>query len=132
MQRAAKGPYEGGHHVGRDVSRLHVFREADRLVDDIYRTTTGMPGAERYGLRSQIRRASVSVPSNLGGSRRTTRDFLRFVELALGSASEAAYLLGVAARLSLLPIEPARDLAFRYTVVAKRLQKLIASLEHSP
>jgi four helix bundle protein len=93
-----------------------------------------MPVEERYGLQAQIRRASISVPCNLieGGARRGTKDFLRFVEMALGSASEVAYLLQVATRLSMLPPRVGSDLNSCYISVVRRLQKLITSLENQP
>ncbi len=120
--------------MGRDVNNLNVFHVADELVPAIYSATGGFPPQERYGLQSQMRRASISVATNLveGCARRTTRDYLRFVELALGSASEARYLVTLAARLNFLQPVIASDLSSRYDRVVRSLQKLIASLENQP
>lgn len=85
----------------RDPNKLAVFKMADLLVEEVYRATAGFPDAERYGLTSQIRRASVSVPSNLveGCTRESGADFRRFVEIAAGSAAELQYQLSLSIRL---------------------------------
>ena len=84
--------------MSRDPTKLKVFKLADDLVPEVYRRTRGFPSEERYGLQSQIRRAGISVSTNLveGCARRTTKDYLRFIEISLGSASEARYLLSLA------------------------------------
>jgi four helix bundle protein len=120
--------------VGRDVNKLTVFHVADELVLTVYKATAGFPAEERYGLQSQMRRAAVSTASELveGSSRRTTREYLRFVEISLGSASEVRYLVTVARRLDFLTASVADDLISRYSHVVRGLQKLIASLESQP
>lgn len=86
----------------RNLGELKVFELADRLAEDVYRLTVLFPKEERFGLTQQLRRAAVSVPSNLveGCSRESQADFRRFVEIALGSAMEARYQVGFAYRLS--------------------------------
>jgi four helix bundle protein len=123
-----------GGIVGRDVNKLTVFHVADELVLTVYKVTAGFPPEERYGLQSQMRRAAVSTASDLveGCTRRSTRDYLRFVELSLGSASEVRYLVTVARRLHFLTQSTAADLTSRYTRVVQGLQKLIAALENQP
>ena len=83
----------------RDTSKLHVFTTADRLaLDDVHGATRDLPRADQYELGSQLRRAALSVPTNLveGGQRHSTREYRRFVGIALGSAAETRYLLTVA------------------------------------
>jgi four helix bundle protein len=112
--------------MSRDPRKLRAFLAADELVLDVYRETKDMPAEERYGLQSQIRRAAVSVAANLveGSARRSERDFLHFVGIAIGSASEARYLIGLAARLGYTHMAACDRLAERYTGVVRGLQAL--------
>ncbi|MEO8681773.1 MAG: four helix bundle protein [Vicinamibacterales bacterium] len=116
--------------MSRDPNKLRVFAQADDLVPGVYTLTRLLPDAERYGLQSQIRRAAVSAPTNIveGCARRSEKAYLNFLEVALGSASEVRYLLGLAVRLEFLPTAEANALAEHYTAVIKGLQKLIDSL----
>jgi four helix bundle protein len=95
----------------RDYRKLKVFVLADELAIAIYQFTKPFPREEQFGLTSQVRRAAVSVPSNIaeGSSRRTEADFLRFLELALGSLREVEYLVPLAHRLGYLP-NPGHDI----------------------
>ena len=104
---------------------------ADALVVDIYQRTSGFPVEERYGLQAQVRRAAVSVPTNIveGCARRTTRDYVQFLAVALGSASEVRYLLDVALRLGFLGQADHDVLEPRYDETVRALQGLIQSLD---
>jgi four helix bundle protein len=77
--------------VNRSFRDLEVWRESMQLVEEIYRLTAGFPSEERFGLASQLRRAAVSIPSNIGeGARRKRRrPFLYHLEIALGSQGES-------------------------------------------
>ena len=116
--------------MSRDPTKLKVFKLADDLVLEIYRRTRGFPPEERYGLQSQIRRAAISVPTNLvdGCARRTTKDYLHFVVISLGSASEVRYLLGLANRLGILGQADLDELIPRYGELIRGLQGLLDAL----
>ena len=114
----------------RDYRKLDVFVEADALVPLVYRLTAALPPSERYGLQSQIRKAAVSVATNLveGSSRRSTTEYCRFVEIAYGSAREAGYLLMLAARLGFLEESDVLPLVTRYSGLQAGLYSLVESL----
>jgi four helix bundle protein len=85
----------------RSHEKLDVWKASIDLVLEIYRMTGGFPSDERFGLTSQIRRASVSIPSNIaeGAARNSDSDFVRFLYISQGSASEVETQLLIASRL---------------------------------
>lgn len=109
-----------------DYKKLKVWVKADEFVLQVYRATENLPVAERYGLRSQIRRSAVSVPSNLaeGAGRDTDPQFQQFTRNALGSANEVEYQLSLAHRLGFLPPDRAKEL----TAKANELRRMLAAL----
>jgi len=74
----------------RKYQQLIVWQKAMLLVSEIYRLTQGFPDNEKFGLTSQLRRAAVSVPSNIaeGSGRGSDKDFCRFLYQARGSLTE--------------------------------------------
>lgn len=74
----------------RSCKDLEVWQVGMELVEEVYRFSAAFPPDERFGITSQIRRASVSVPSNIaeGHGRESTQDFIRFLRMAQGSIKE--------------------------------------------
>ena len=117
--------------MSRNHEKLKVFGMADELAIAVYRATADFPIAERFGLQSQIRRAAVSVPTNIveGAARRTGRDYLKFLDISLGSASEVRYLVSLSSRLELIPAATARALEERYDNLLRALQAMLTTLQ---
>lgn len=88
----------------QDFRNLKVWEKAHALTLEVYRQTRSFPADERFGLTSQLRRSCASVPANLaeGCARSGDVDFARFVNIALGSASETDYHLLLSRDLSYL------------------------------
>ncbi len=108
-----------------------MFQVADSLALHVYLHTASFPATERFGLQSQLRRAAVSVATNIveGCARRSHADYARFLDIALGSATETDYLLDLSRRLGML--SPAayaecRDCARQ---LLPGLQKLLQSID---
>ncbi|HQU46061.1 MAG TPA: four helix bundle protein, partial [Pirellulales bacterium] len=86
---------------------LNVWQLGIELVQDIYMTTQTFPKAEIYGMVSQMRRAAVSVPSNIaeGQQRDSTKDYLRHLSISLGSLAELNTQLVIAERLRYIDVD---------------------------
>jgi four helix bundle protein len=105
---------------------LDVWRDAMTLAEMCYRTTSSFPRVELFGLASQIRRASVSVASNLaeGHCRRTTGAYLNHISIALGSQGELSTLIEMSQRLQFLTVIQRRQLDEVNDRVGRRLYGL--------
>lgn len=106
---------------------LIVGEHAHRLAITTYRHTHSFPSSERFGLTSQMRRAAVSVASNIaeGCGRRSNRELLNFLYVSAGSASELACQLRIATELGWGEPSSAEDLAAEIQRVARMLNRLI-------
>ena len=120
--------------MSRDFKKLDVFHQADDLVFDVYRVTRRFPVEERYGLQAQLRRAALSVPTNIveGSARQSNRDYAQFLRIALGSASEARYLVTVAARLEFMEPAAGESLQTRFDRLVKGLELLSQRVASTP
>ncbi len=115
--------------MSRDHRRLRVFQRADAAVRSVY--VLRFPTEERYGLQSQLRRAAVSVPTNIveGAARKSEKEWLQFLYISMGSASEVRYLLELAQGLGFLSESDARAVTDEYDAIVRTLQSLIDSIE---
>jgi four helix bundle protein len=110
---------------------LDAWKQAMNLVEQCYRLSTRFPRDERFSLTSQLRRAVVSIPSNIaeGHCRRKTRVYAHHVSIALGSHGELETLIELASRLGFLVAQDRRGLQARCDSVGRLLSGLHRSLE---
>lgn len=89
----------------KNFRELRIWRKGMDLVKQVYLTARQLPDEERFGLRSQITRAAVSIPSNIaeGSSRQSDLDYKRFLEMSLGSAFELETQILIIQELALIP-----------------------------
>jgi four helix bundle protein len=108
---------------------LKVWQMAVDLVVELYRYTENVPKSELFGLTSQIRRASVSIPSNIaeGASRKNTKEYIQFLYIALGSVSEIDTQIEIVKRLGFAVAEP--EIEDHLLQVKKMLVSLIKTLQ---
>ncbi len=107
---------------------LSLYQKAMDFVTEIYLVTKSFPESEKYGLSSQMRRAAVSIPSNIaeGAARRTTKEFIQFLYIALGSSAELETQIEIAKRLNM--INGTDKLNFMNYEIMNMLSGLIKSL----
>ena len=115
-----------------DYQKLKAWQMAMELVEEVYTGTRGFPKEESFGLTSQMRRAAVSIPSNIaeGASRAGSKEFLQFLHVARGSASELETQMLLAGKLGYLANTV--DLMASLTSVKRLINGLIRSLKGTP
>ena len=113
---------------------LIVWRKAIDMVDMIYQITRNFPKEELYGLTNQLRRAAVSIPSNIaeGHARASTAEFLRFLSIARGSLAEVETQLLIAQRLGYLTNDQLTPILSLQIEINKMTNGLMAKLVPSP
>jgi len=114
----------------KDYRELIVWQKAMGLVELLYRRTRLFPKEELYGLTSQMRRAAVSIPSNIteGQGRRTTRDFVHFLSIARGSLKELETQILISHRLCYINEEQQLELVSATEEVGRLISGLNKSL----
>jgi len=114
-----------GHH------KLEVWKRSINLVTEIYKVTEGFPKSEMYGLTQQMRRAAVSIPSNIaeGAARNSIKEFQQFLSVAQGSIAELETQLFIAVNLKF--IKSVDNLLRELDEISKMLLGLSKSLRNS-
>jgi four helix bundle protein len=114
----------------QDFRKLKVWEKNHNLTLEIYKSTESFPGIEIYGLTSQMRRSSVSIPANIaeGCGRRSDAEFARFLQIAMGSASELEYHLLLTRDLRFLKDSDYKKLDQRTIEIKQMLATLIKKL----
>jgi four helix bundle protein len=114
----------------RDFSKLFIWQKSHKLVMSIYDITNRFPKSEMFGLTSQIRRASASIPINIseGCGRGSNKDFARFLQIAIGSACEVEYELLLAKELKYIEDQEYQNLSKEIVSIRKMIIKYQSEL----
>jgi four helix bundle protein len=112
---------------------LQVWQKSISFVTEVYDRTKSFPKEEIYCIVSQMRRAAISIPSNIaeGGARRNTKEYIQFLYVALGSAAELETQFIIASNLGFYKSEEAMNLQKNLTELIRMLTGLIKSLSES-
>ena len=115
--------------MGFNFEDLNVYNKAVDLVNDVYLLTKIFPKDEMFGLTSQLRRAAVSISSNISeGSARSKKDFSRFIDMARGSVFECVTLLQISLKQRYVGQKKFIDLKDKLTDLSKMLSGLRRSI----
>ena len=112
---------------------LRVYQTSRALVKTIYSVLAAYPSNEQYALCDQLRRASVSVPSNIaeGMSRSSDKEKAHFIEISYGSLMEVLCQMEISKELNYVTEEQMKDIENQITIIAKQLSKLRTTLSNS-
>jgi four helix bundle protein len=96
--------------MAQSYQNLHIWKDAIELAFRLYVITKKFPKDEQFGLVSQLRRAGVSISSNIaeGSSRKSKKDYIRFIDIAIGSLNEVESILHISQKIGLIS-EPECD-----------------------
>jgi four helix bundle protein len=113
-----------------DFKDLKVWRKSHALALNVHRTTTGIRGRDSVALRSQMLRAAMSIPANIveGCGQQTTRQFVRFLQISLGSTSDLEYHLLVARDTAVITKSDFESLRAQMVEIRRMLYALVRKL----
>jgi len=119
--------------MGKPHHNLEVWKRALNFVTEIYKTTTGFPNDEKFGLVSQMRRAAVSIPSNIaeGAARNSKKEFINFLHIAQGSAAELETQILISRNLEFVSQNQADPLLKELEEISRMIIGLQKSLRKS-
>ena len=114
----------------RDYKKYTVWQKSHELVLEVYKILKLFPKDELFGLISQMKRSSSSIPTNIaeGCGRSSDKDFCRFLYFSFGSANELEYQIILSIELKFIEIENSQKLLFQVEEVKKMLNALITKL----
>ncbi len=117
----------------RDFRKLDIWKNGIQIVKEIYKLSDKLPAQEKFGLRSQVTRAAVSISSNIaeGCSRNSEIEFKRFLEIAIGSLFEVETQLIIAVELGFISEEGLKSAFDLLDKEAKMLNSLIRKIKNS-
>jgi four helix bundle protein len=114
----------------KDYKNFTVWQKSHQLTLDVYKVLNDFPKDEIFGLISQMKRSSSSIPTNIaeGCGRNTDKDFARFLIIAFGSANELEYQFILSKDLKFIDLETSEKLLFQIEEIKKMLNSLISKL----
>ncbi len=114
-----------------NFKELLVWKKSVELVTEIYEISAKFPSEEKFGLISQIRRAAVSIPSNIaeGNSRRSSADYIQFLKIARGSAAELETQIVISKNLGFIDDDKCDEFCEKITEIMKMMNGLINYLK---
>jgi len=117
----------------RDFRNLEIWRNGIELVKQVYQITGLLPTEEKFGLKSQINRAAISIPSNIaeGCSRNSDIEFKRFLEIAMGSLFELETQFIIVQELKLIPKDKLESVFELLNKEAKMINSLISKIKNN-
>ena len=117
-----------------NFKELLVWKKSIEFVTEIYEITATFPSEEKYGLVSQIRRAAVSIPSNIaeGNARRSSADYIQFLKIARGSGAEVETQIIISKNLKFIDELKCEELTLKITEIMKMINGLINYLKTKP
>jgi four helix bundle protein len=115
----------------KDFRKLKVWEKSHSMALSIYTASKGFPKEELYGISAQLRRAMVSIPTNLaeGCGRGSDKDFRRFVQIAMGSACETEYLILLCGDMKYISEEIFNRLLVEIQEIKRMLVSLLSKLK---
>ena len=115
----------------RSFKDLRIWQRGIRLVEDVYAASRSFPKEERYGLQSQLRRAAVSIPSNIaeGFARLHNKEYRNFLYISLGSCAEITTQIIIATRLKYVEATKADELLKEIDSISKMTMSLVKKLD---
>lgn len=121
---------ENSKHM-KDYKNFTVWQKSHQLTLDVYKVLNSFPKEEMFGLISQMKRSSSSIPTNIaeGCGRNTDKDFARFLIIAFGSANELEYQFILSRDLSFINLETSEKLLLQIEEIKKMLNSLISKLK---
>ena len=117
----------------RNFRTLEIWKNGIELVKQVYVLSQQLPSEEKFGLKSQITRAAVSIPSNIaeGCSRNSDKEFKRFLEIAMGSLFEVETQLIISQELGFIPEENLKFIFELLNKEARMINSLINRIKNS-
>lgn len=111
---------------------LNVWKKSIELVTEVYEMTSAFPDSEKFGLSNQMRRCSVSIPSNIaeGAARNSNKEFLRFLYVSLGSSAELHTQLIISKNLNFISENDCNTVLTSLEEISRMISGLIKSIEN--